>query len=116
MILAAFLLGISMNGKADATQKVTIADEAITGEVKSLSFEGDNVAITFANGSTQTVDMGKLSIAISYADISGIADIKSDEPHDARGIYNLAGQYVGNEVDALDKGIYIRNGKKIVVK
>lgn len=31
-------------------------------------------------------------------------------------IFNLNGSYVGNKVNALEKGVYIRNGKKIIVK
>lgn len=31
-------------------------------------------------------------------------------------VYNLSGQYVGNDVKALPKGIYIVNGKKYIVK
>ena len=31
-------------------------------------------------------------------------------------IYNLNGQYVGNSLNSLAKGVYVVNGKKIVVK
>ena len=31
-------------------------------------------------------------------------------------IYNMAGQYVGSSVDGLGKGMYIVNGKKVVIK
>ena len=31
-------------------------------------------------------------------------------------VYNLNGQYVGNTLDGLAKGLYIMNGKKYVVK
>ena len=30
-------------------------------------------------------------------------------------VYNLKGQYIGNSVDGLAKGMYIVNGKKIVI-
>ena len=33
-----------------------------------------------------------------------------------KGIYSLSGQYMGNSVDGLQKGIYIVNGKKMVIK
>ena len=29
-------------------------------------------------------------------------------------IYNLNGQYVGNDINSLSKGIYIKNRKKII--
>ena len=31
-------------------------------------------------------------------------------------VYNVAGQYVGESLDGLTKGLYIVNGKKIVIK
>ena len=31
-------------------------------------------------------------------------------------VYNLNGQYVGNTLDGLAKGLYIINGKKYIVK
>lgn len=33
-----------------------------------------------------------------------------------KGVYSLSGQYMGNSVDGLQKGIYIVNGKKMVIK
>ena len=33
-----------------------------------------------------------------------------------KGVYSLSGQYMGNSVDGLQKGIYIVNGKKVVIK
>ena len=31
-------------------------------------------------------------------------------------IFNLSGQMVGNSADGLEKGIYIKNGKKFIVR
>ena len=31
-------------------------------------------------------------------------------------IYNLNGQYVGNDVKSLKKGVYVVNGRKFIVK
>ena len=33
-----------------------------------------------------------------------------------KGVYSLSGQYMGNSVEGLQKGIYIVNGKKMVIK
>lgn len=44
-----------------------------------------------------------------------IGGIAADKVTDGK-VFNLAGQYVGNSADGLAKGIYIRNGKKFIVK
>lgn len=47
---------------------------------------------------------------------TGISAIKTNAPKSLKGIYNVAGQYVGNDASKLAKGLYIINGKKVVVK
>ena len=38
------------------------------------------------------------------------------KPNVNESVYNLKGQYVGNSLEGLPKGIYIKGGKKQVVK
>lgn len=47
---------------------------------------------------------------------TGIAGVKVNAPKTVKGIYNIAGQYVGNDASSLTKGLYIIDGKKVVVK
>lgn len=47
---------------------------------------------------------------------AGINDIKVTRHRNSRGVYTIQGQYVGNELEGLPRGLYIRDGKKIVVK
>lgn len=47
---------------------------------------------------------------------TGISGIKTDAPKSLKGIYNIAGQYVGNDASKLTKGLYIIGGKKVVIK
>lgn len=48
-------------------------------------------------------------------DPSGISGITVDDQADGeRGIYSIDGRYMGNDANALQKGIYIINGKKVV--
>lgn len=47
-------------------------------------------------------------------EVTGIAEVEGGM--DEYAIYNMAGQYVGNDKQALPKGIYISNGKKYVVQ
>lgn len=45
---------------------------------------------------------------------TGIGILKTTEGSTA--VYNLKGQYVGTDMDALPKGIYIRNNKKLTIQ
>ncbi len=52
--------------------------------------------------------------------VTGIQGVSADDIATAKvaaqGVYNLSGQKVGNSVQGLSKGIYIVNGKKVIVK
>ncbi len=57
------------------------------------------------------------SVQLTDEDVAaGISGIKTDAPKSLKGIYNIAGQYVGNDAFKLAKGLYIIGGKKVVVK
>lgn len=47
---------------------------------------------------------------------TGIEDLVTDGVKANGRVYNLNGQYVGNSLNGLQPGLYIQNGKKIVVK
>ena len=47
---------------------------------------------------------------------TGIEDLVIDGVKANGRVYNLNGQYVGNSLNGLQPGVYIQNGKKIVVK
>ena len=70
-------------------------DKALT------SIKEDNGAITF-------------NFINGYA--TGIRDIKQDQPACDNMIYSISGQPVGKGTSSMQPGIYIRNGKKFVVK
>lgn len=48
-------------------------------------------------------------------ELTGVASIVSDVDEDGN-IYNLNGVYIGKDIKGLSKGLYIKNGKKFVVK
>ncbi len=54
----------------------------------------------------------KISFDGEMTDIDNV-DIDSDEPLK---VYNLNGMYVGDSVNNLPKGVYVANGKKIIIK
>lgn len=56
------------------------------------------------------------AVQLLEGESTGISSIKTDAPKSIKGIYNIAGQYVGNDASQLAKGLYIINGKKVIVK
>lgn len=65
------------------------------------------------NPGTSTTNV--LTINFVSDEATGISGIVADDISDGK-VFNLSGQYVGNSSVGLTKGIYIRNGRKFVVK
>jgi len=101
---------------ADTEQKVTINGSTVGKFVNKITFDGDNVTLVYDDNSSQTEDLSLVNIQLTYSttgiDVVNFAGKKSTNDR----VYNLSGQYVGNSLNGLHKGIYIVNGKKIVIK
>ncbi len=114
--LGCFVLSC-LSAEADTKQTVTISGVESTQTVTQITFDGDNVTLTFSDNTTQTEDMADVSIALEYSTSTGISEVLQTELADGDNrVYNLKGQLVGNSLEGLRKGIYITNGKKVVVK
>ena len=111
------VLGLSLlclGTMADDVQTVTIGGSTVDKTVKQITFDGDNVILHYADNSTDTQDMAvevkiafDLSTAIEYLGVETARDTK---------IYNLRGQYMGDNLQDLPVGVYIQSGKKVIVK
>ena len=55
------------------------------------------------------------SIKIEKTDPAGISTVSNDAAM-SNGIYTISGQFAGNDVQKLSKGIYVVNGRKLIVK
>lgn len=78
----------------------------------TIQDRGDMSYIEPANGG---VSKAKICV-IGENEPTGITDI-ADEAANASGkVYNLQGVVVGNTTEGLPKGVYIKNGRKIIVK
>lgn len=93
-----------------------------------------NIVLSTGTGKPQTVDIEgiendiyievsneKIGDKYSYKNVtsehtSGIKDIHADETEASMPVYNINGQCVGNSTGSLRNGIYVRNGKKFIVK
>ena len=101
---------------ADNNQTVVVGGTVADKYASQLTFDGHNVTITFEDGTVQTADMASVSISLSYDDASsGITQIIPAEENVSR-VYSVSGQYMGNSVEAMPKGLYIVNGKKVVIR
>lgn len=63
---------------------------------------------------------GKASVVefrvIGADEVTGITDVEGAAALEAGKVYNLQGVVVGDSVENLPKGIYVRNGRKVVVR
>ena len=103
---------LSVAAKADDVQKIDVS------KVSKITFEGDNVVITYNNGTaTTTADMA--TVVLDFSSATGIEErvvLLEKEGLEGKAVYNLNGQQVGNSAARLAKGVYIINGKKVIVK
>lgn len=102
---------------ADTGQTVRVNGSVIDKFVTELTFSGDNVTMIFSDG-TQTEDMSLVTIDLTYTDdtTTGVYEFENNNTQDNLRVYNLNGQYVGNSLEGLAKGVYLVNGKKVVKK
>jgi len=112
LLLLSGLFLLSLHVMADGTEPEKIDVTQLT----QITFEGDNVILHFKNGSTatQTVDMETIVIDMSNA--MAIETVRQVESLKGKGVYNLRGKYVGQGVEGLQKGLYIVDGKKVIIK
>ncbi len=81
---------------------------------KNISLKrGDEIRINFCTDGNQRMRTDCIDIAKSSA--TGISNVMEKENTKEPRIYTIDGRYVGNRVEELDKGIYIINGKKVVL-
>ena len=132
-----------INCHAQSTQNIIINGNEVKGkEVATMTFDGDDVRIVFADNSTETVNMDKVKIFFNsaptgignaktmvfncngavgnYLTVSGIPEKTSITIHDTAGKQktqviandNVTSIYVGN----LSKGIYTAKAGNSVIK
>ena len=100
---------------AGSKQTIKIDGQVIEKTVSEITFDGDNVVLQYADNTSDQADMSLVTLSFTYqtTGISQVEDIKKA----LRGkVYNLQGQYVGSSLQGLSKGVYMINGKKVVIK
>lgn len=100
---------------AGSKQTVKIDGLLIEKTVSEITFDGDNVVLQYSDNTSDQADMSLVTLSFTYqtTGISQVEDIKKA----LRGkVYNLQGQYVGSSLQGLSKGVYMINGKKVIIK
>ena len=117
LILVIILSVCWVGSWAKGEQTITINGLTIGKSAKKITFSGEKAMIVYADGSKQTENMGLIQFSFTYSTNGGIKKIETTGQKlvDNR-VYNLNGQYVGTTLNGLSKGVYIVNGKKVVVK
>lgn len=111
--------GISFNGfyKMTAASELGGASVAAIGAGNKLfkvtegKMKGFRAAFVLSSG----VQQAAINVVIDGT-ATGIEDLVIDGVKANGRVYNLNGQYIGNSLNGLQPGLYIQNGKKVVVK
>ena len=78
----------------------------------TIQDRGDMSYIVPANGGASKVKI----CVIGEDEPTGITDLVDEAANASGKVYNLQGVEVGNTTEGLPKGVYIKNGRKIIVK
>lgn len=78
----------------------------------TIQDRGDMSYIVPANGGASKAKI----CVIGEDEPTGITDLVDDAANASGKVYNLQGVVVGNTTEGLPKGVYIKNGRKVIVK
>lgn len=114
IVLATLLSALVLPAWSNAKTEITVGGSVQMRELVSMEFDGDNVVLTYTDGQIQKVDMSTVSVKFLY-DETALENITIDGVGSVL-IYNLNGQCMGTNQEDLPHGIYIINGKKVVIR
>ena len=100
---------------AGSKQTVKIDGQVIDKTVTEITFDGDNVVLHYADNTSDNGDMSLVTLSFTYQ-TTGISQVEGIKQALQGKVYNLQGQCVGSSLQRLSKGVYIINGKKVIIK
>lgn len=100
---------------AGSKQMVKIDGRVIEKTVSEITFDGDNVVLQYSDNTSDQADMSLVTLSFTYQ-TTGISQVEGIKQALQGKVYNLQGQYVGSSLQGLSKGVYIINGKKVIIK
>jgi hypothetical protein len=101
---------------AGSKQTVKIDGRVIDKTVTEITFDGDNVVLQYSDNTSDNRDMSLVTLSFSYSTTTGISQVGGIKQALQGKVYNLQGQCVGSSLQGLSKGVYIINGKKVIIK
>lgn len=101
---------------AGSKQTVKIDGQVIGKTVSEITFDGDNVVLQYSDNTSDNGDMSLVTLSFSYSTTTGISQVEGIKQALQGKVYNLQGQCVGSSLQGLSKGVYIINGKKVIIK
>ena len=100
---------------AGSKQTVKIDGQLIEKTVSEITFDGDNVVLQYSDNTSNQADMSLVTLSFTYQ-TTGISQVEGIKQALQGKVYNLQGQCVGSSLQGLSKGVYIINGKKVIIK
>lgn len=111
LTVAIAALATTLTASADNGQVVTIGGQTATQPVRVITFSGDDLVLTFTDGTQQTVDMGEVVITFTFADALKALNSASNEDAPIH-YFDLNGRQLKQ---APQKGAYMmKKGEKVV--
>ena len=100
---------------AGSKQTVKIDGQVIDKTVSEITFDGDNVVLQYSDNTPDQADMSLVTLSFTYQ-TTGISQVEGIKQALQGKVYNLQGQCVGSSLQGLSKGVYMINGKKLIIK
>lgn len=100
---------------AGSKQTVKIDGQVIEKTVSEITFDGDNVVLQYSDNTSDQTDMSLVTLSFTYQ-TTGISQVEGIKQALQGKVYNLQSQCVGSSLQGLSKGVYIINGKKVIIK
>lgn len=100
---------------AGSKQMVKIDGQVIEKTVSEITFDGDNVVLQYSDNTSDRGDMSLVTLSFTYQ-TTGISQVEGIKQALQGKVYNLQGQCVGSSLQGLSKGVYMINGKKVIIK
>lgn len=104
----------------DSTDGAVNSELSAVSQLRKLTFENGNLVLTMKNGTTKSTALASIK-RLFFADKEtvGINDVKEEDIETAKAsgaVYDLTGRKLNVNLKSLPKGIYIVDGKKVLVK
>ena len=116
LLMTAPAFGATPDDNNGTKQTLTVNNEKVERIVSEIRLDGNNAVLLFTDGTTMTADMRLVTITMSYSQATGVSSLHLTDKDGNVSIYDLQGRKVANGQQPKANSIYIKNGKKVVVK